>query len=168
MVVERVAASQSWDTPLEMVSLFWCLMKYLFGFFAVLQVQLVECFDVIRGEGDGNEHDVFDSFFGVSLQRHICFWPKPRCRTDLWLPNKAIGINKFQVLHYSLHGCTHFLWIGISTIHNRLVGNSTEFKLITANSIQCLPLAMSELWTVKEHLNAQRRYTVSVCFESMY
>lgn len=71
------------------------------------EVQLVQRFNMVRGECDGDEDQVCLALGDVILDRVAGLRAKPCLWTNLRLPDQAVGMRKLESLHYSVHGRGH-------------------------------------------------------------
>ncbi len=80
------------------------LLAQLLG---VLNVQLVQGLDVVRGEGDGDEHEVLLAAFDECFDGGVCSRGEPGQRAYLRLPDEAVRVAEVELLHDHVDRCTN-------------------------------------------------------------
>ena len=73
---------------------------HLVRLLSILEVEFVQRFYMIAGEGDRHEHHMLLAKAREALERVYCLRAHPRTRPDLRLPHEAVGIRVAQAVHH--------------------------------------------------------------------
>ena len=108
----------------------------MFRFFSILQIKLIESLDMVSGECDRNEKDLFISQLCKALYGIDCLHAHPGGGSNLRLPNETVWIKVSKSVHHSRYRCGDFKNVRISAVYDRhWQGVSREEKNSVARCI---------------------------------